>query len=86
MKRNAFGAIDLLIGLVITAFLFIMMTNVMKGTSSLKINDTPIDTKSVQEHIDQQVNEIENMRQQTIDFNKQSEELIFNPNLCVLFV
>lgn len=77
MKRNAFGAIDLLIGLVITAFLFIMMTNVMKGTSSLKINDTPIDTKSVQEHIDQQVNEIENMRQQTIDFNKQSEEINF---------
>lgn len=77
MKRNAFGAIDLLIVLVITAFLFIMMTNVMKGTSSLKINDTPIDTKSVQEHIDQQVNEIENMRQQTIDFNKQSEEINF---------
>lgn len=77
MKRNAFGAVDLLIGLVITAFLFIMMTNVMKGTSSLKINDTPIDTKSVQEHIDQQVNEIENMRQQTIDFNKQSEEINF---------
>lgn len=77
MKRNAFGAIDLLIGLVITAFLFIMMTNVMKGTNSLKINDTPIDTKSVQEHIDQQVNEIENMRQQTIDFNKQSEEINF---------
>ncbi|MFR1673192.1 MAG: SurA N-terminal domain-containing protein [Candidatus Gastranaerophilaceae bacterium] len=77
MKRNAFGAIDLLIGLVITAFLFIMMNNVMKGTNSLKINDTPIDTKSVQEHIDQQVNEIENMRQQTIDFNKQSEEINF---------
>lgn len=74
MKRNAFGAIDMLIGLVITAFLFIMMMNAMKGTSSLKINDTPIDTKSVQEHIDEQVNEIQTIRQMNIDLNNKTQE------------
>ena len=74
MKRNAFGAIDMLIGLVITAFLFIMMMNAMKGTSSLKINDTPIDTKSVQVHIDEQVNEIQTIRQMNIDLNNKTQE------------
>lgn len=74
MKKDAFGAIDMLIGLVITAVIFIMMMNVMKGTSSLKINETPVDTKSVQEHIDEQVNEIQNMRQQTIDFNNNAQQ------------
>lgn len=73
MKRNAFGAIDMLIGLVITAVLFIMMMNVMKGTSSLRINETPVDTRSVQEHIDEQVNEIQNIRQQTIDINNNAQ-------------
>ena len=74
MKKDAFGAIDMLIGLVITAVIFIMMMNVMKGTSSLKINETPVDTKSVQEHIDEQVNEIQNMRQQTIYFNNNAQQ------------
>ena len=64
----------MLIGLVITAFLFIMMMNAMKGTSSLKINDTPIDTKSVQEHIDEQVNEIQTIRQMNIDLNNKTQE------------
>lgn len=74
MKKNAFGAIDMLIGLVITAVLFIMMMNIMKSTSSLKINETPVDTRSVQEHIDEQVNEIQNIRQQTIDFNNNAQQ------------
>lgn len=73
MKRNAFGAIDMLIGLVITAVLFLMMMSVMKGTSSLRINETPVDTRSVQEHIDEQVNEIQNIRQQTIDINNNAQ-------------
>ena len=74
MKRKAFGAIDLLIGLVITAFVFIIGMNALKGSSSIKLNSSTVDTKSVQEQVDDQVNQIENMRQQTIDFNQQAQE------------
>lgn len=74
MKRKAFGAIDLLIGLVITAFVFIIGMNALKGSSSIKLNGSTVDTKSVQEQVDAQVNQIENMRQQTIDFNQQAQE------------
>lgn len=71
MKRNGFGAISLLLGLVITAIIFL---NTFKGVSSIKMKDSSIDSQSVQEHVDQTVNEIEQMRQQTIDYNKQMEQ------------
>ena len=38
------------------------------------MKDSSIDSQSVQEHVDQTVNEIEQMRQQTIDYNKQMEQ------------
>ena len=52
MKRKAFGAIDLLIGLVLTAIVFLIGMNALKGTSSLKIDNSATDTKSVQEQVD----------------------------------
>lgn len=70
MKKGAFGAIDLLIGLVITAFVFLIGMNAMKGLSSINLNGNSVDTKSVQEHVDEQVNEIENMRQQSINYQQ----------------
>lgn len=71
--KNGFGAIDLLVGLVITAIVFMIGMNALKG-SSLKLQDNTVDTKSVQQQVDEQVNEIQNMRQQAIDYNKQVEE------------
>ncbi len=71
--KNGFGAIDLLVGLVITAIVFMIGMNALKG-SSLKLQDNKVDTKSVQQQVDEQVNEIQNMRQQVIDYNKQVEE------------
>lgn len=70
MKKGAFGAIDLLIGLVITAFVFLIGMNAIKGLSSINLNGNSVDTKSVQEHVDEQVNEIENMRQQSINYQQ----------------
>ena len=70
MKKGAFGAIDLLIWLVITAFVFLIGMNAMKGLSSINLNGNSVDTKSVQEHVDEQVNEIENMRQQSINYQQ----------------
>lgn len=71
--KNGFGAIDLLVGLVITAIVFMIGMNALRG-SSLKLQDNKVDTKSVQQQVDEQVNEIQNMRQQAIDYNKQVEE------------
>ena len=74
MERNGFGAISLLLGLVITAIIFLIGINTFEGVSSIKMKDSSIDSQSVQEHVDQTVNEIEQMRQQTIDYNKQMEQ------------
>ena len=35
MKHKAFGAIDLLIGLVVMSFIFLMSVKAFKGTSSI---------------------------------------------------
>lgn len=74
MKRNGFGAISLLLGLVITAIIFLIGVQTFKGVSSIKIKDSSLDSQSVQEHVDQTVSEIEQIRQQTIDYNKQMQE------------
>ena len=62
--KKAFGAIDLLIGLLITTAIFMVCMNSFKGIS---INPKDADTRSVKEHVDAQVNEIEQMRQQSIN-------------------
>lgn len=67
MKR-AFGALDLLITLVVTAIIFMIGANAFKGVSSIKVNGSS-DVKSIEQEVDRQVGEIENMRRQTIEFN-----------------
>ena len=47
--------------------------NALKGTSSLKIDNSATDTKSIQEQVDEQVNEIQNMRQQAINYQQNSQ-------------
>ena len=74
MKKQAFGAIELLIGLVITAVIFMISTNALKGVSSLKLNGSSVNSESVEEHVDRQVEEIQNMRRQTIDYNRQFQQ------------
>lgn len=73
MKRDAFGAIDLLIGLVLTTIVFLIGMNAFKGTSSINLNGSSVDIRSVKEQVDTQVNEIENMRQQTINYEQNSQ-------------
>lgn len=68
LKKSGFGAIDLLIGLLITTAVFMIGMNAMKG---VKFQNTPADTRSIQEHVDAQVNEIEQMRQKSIDFQNE---------------
>lgn len=69
MKKNAFGAIDLLIGLLVTIAVALLVMRTFYGTEPLNT----ITPDSVQEHVDKTVNDIEQMRQQTIDYNKNFE-------------
>lgn len=62
--KKAFGTIDLLVGLLITTAIFIICMNSFKGLSILQKD---ADTRSVKEHVDAQVNEIEQIRQQSIN-------------------
>ena len=68
-NKLGFGTIDLLIGLLIAVVVFFIGVNTFKGVHSLKLNGTSSDTQSVQKHVDSTVNEIEQIRRQTIDYN-----------------
>ena len=70
--RGGFGVIDLLLGLVVISVVFMLMMPTLKGGSSLKINGDQ-DQKSIQEHVNQQVEKIEQMRQQSINYSQQTE-------------
>ena len=74
MKKDGFGAISLLLSLVIISIIFLIGVNTFKCVSSIKLQDSSINNQSVQEHVDQTVNEIEQMRLQTVDYNKQMQE------------
>lgn len=74
MKKNAFGVISLLIGLVIVSVLFIVMMNAMKGISGKGFGEYSVNTKNIEQEIDSQINEIQNRRQQSIDFNNQIQQ------------
>lgn len=65
--KKAFGAIDLLIGLLVTIAVMMLLIKTFYGVQPLNT----ITPDNVQEHVDKTVNEIEEMRQQTIDYNKQ---------------
>ena len=67
MKRKAFGFLDLLLGLIVIGIIFMISMNTFKNT--VKINGST-DTKSIQQHVDEQVNEIEKLRQQRIELEK----------------
>lgn len=71
--KKAFGSIDLLVSLLITALLFIIIMKTFNGVSSIKMNSS-IDNKSIQEHVNKTVKEIEEIQQQT----KSYEQTIYN--------
>lgn len=68
--KYGFGMIDLLIGLIIIAGIYMLSMSTFKST--VNINGSS-DTKSIQQQVDEQVKEIENMRRQTIELNKNTD-------------
>lgn len=63
-KLSASGAIGLLISMLIIAVLFILMMPTLKNTGGAGIYGSSIDKKSVEERVNNQVEEIQNMRNQ----------------------
>lgn len=71
-KLPAMGAISLLLGLLIISVLFIMMMPVLRNVSGgAGMSGSSIKQESVEEHVNQAVEDIQRMRQQTIDYNRQ---------------
>lgn len=63
-KFTAGGAIGMLLTLLIISLLFILMMPTLKNTATSGISGSSVDTKSVEEQVNRQVEEIQNMRQQ----------------------
>lgn len=69
MKRDAFGAIDLLLGLLIIGVIAVLSMNTFSNTTStLNKSNSP---KNVRQYVDEQVNEIEKMKQESIKLQEE---------------
>lgn len=66
--KKGFGALDLLIGLVIMSIIFILYANAFKGMPNRIKTDNS--DESVQQYVDKTVNEIEVLRRQRIEYEK----------------
>lgn len=72
-KLHAEGAIGLLLGLLIISIIFIMMMPTLKNVSGgAGMNGSSVNKESVEEHVDKTVEDIQKMRQQTINYNQQN--------------
>lgn len=72
MKMKAFGAIDLLIGLIIMAAAFMIGMSAFRGIQ-MPVQNQDADIKSVKEHINEQITEIEEARQKAEEFQKEMQ-------------
>lgn len=69
-KLQAFGAIGLLLTILIAILLFLFMLPVLKDFSAVGLGGNDINKESVEKHVNKQLEEIERMRQQTVNANK----------------
>lgn len=68
-KLQGSGAIGMLLALLIIAILFIIMMPNIKTMNSNQFYKNSINSKSVEDHVNKQLEDIKNMRQQTIQYN-----------------
>lgn len=67
MKQlSASGAIGLLLTMLIIALLFIMLMPSIKNSGGTNLNVSPIKYETLEDEINQKLNEIQNMRNQSI--------------------
>lgn len=63
-KLSANGAIGLLITLLIISVVFIMTMPALKNSGSVNLNSSSIKQESIEEEVNQKLNDIQNMRNQ----------------------
>jgi len=73
MKNSAFSTIDLLLGLLVLTAVFMLGMNTFKQTLKLPLRND-VQVKSIQEHIDEQVSDIEEARQKSIEFEEEMKK------------
>lgn len=66
-KLSASGAIGLLLTMLIIALLFILMMPSIKNTGTTNLETSPIKKESIEDEVNQKLNEIQNMRNQSIN-------------------
>lgn len=66
-KLSGSGAIGLLLTLLIVALMFILLMPSIKSTSSTNINASSIKQESIEDEVNQKLNEIQNMRNRAIE-------------------
>lgn len=75
-KLKAEGAIGLLLGLLILSIIFIMMMPTLRNIfGGAGINGSSIKQENVEQQVDKAVEDIQRMRQQTIDYNQQNSNI-----------
>lgn len=77
MIKKGFGAIDMLVALLIIACVFAFAMPAFKGAGGGNLKDSSIDYQSVEEQVDSKINEIEKMRQQTLNYNQMNRSQEF---------
>lgn len=63
VKKNAFGTVEILLTLLIVSIIFIAIIPLFQSSSSLSTKSSA-DNTSIQKNIDEQVNQIENIKKQ----------------------
>lgn len=71
MKKQGFGAIDLLISLLVMSALFLIYARMIKGVAPIR---TESNIESIEKHVDDTVNEIENLKNQRIELENKMLE------------
>ncbi len=65
-KFPASGAIGMLLTMLIMALLFILMMPALKNTGSTNLKQTPINKQSVEQEVNQKLEQIQNLRNQSM--------------------
>lgn len=72
--KPAFGMISLLLGLLIVTIVFALMIPTLKNTSGAAFGPSSLKNENVEEKTNEMINDIQKMRNQSVEYNKQAEK------------
>ena len=70
MKKNAFGVIDLLLGLVVISILFIAAMPMMKSIGGTNLRDSSINYSDAQKQSEQLIDELLRLKESSTESQK----------------